>query len=100
MTPQEQKLWKIIRNRQFFNYRFRRQFPIGNYIVDFINREKNIIIEIDGGQHNQTKDIEYDNNRTKFLEQNGYKVIRFWNNDIDSNIEGVYEKLKEVFEVD
>ena len=100
MTPQERKLWSIIRNRQFFGYRFRRQFPIGNYIVDFINREKNIIIEIDGGQHNQLQDIEYDKHRTAYLNSLGYQVVRFWNNDIDNNIIGVYERLKEVFEVD
>ena len=100
MTPQEKKLWSIIRNRQFFGYRFRRQFPIGQYIVDFICREKKIIIEIDGGQHNKNTNIHYDNIRTKYLITKGYKVIRFWNNDIDKNIKGVYEKLKEIFELE
>ena len=100
MTPQERKLWSILRNRQFFNYRFRRQFPIGQYIVDFICREKKIIIEIDGGQHNEQQNIEYDNNRTKYLNSEGYKVIRFWNNEIDKNMSGVYNRLKEVFGVD
>ena len=99
MTPQERKLWYIIRNRQFYGYRFRRQFPFGQYIVDFICREKKIIIEIDGGQHNEIKNILYDNKRTEYLISEGYKVLRFWNNDIDKNIDGVYEKLKEVFEI-
>ena len=99
MTPQERKLWYIIKNRQFFGYRFRRQFPLGQYIVDFICRAKKIIIEIDGGQHNEIKNIQYDNKRTEYLISEGYKVIRFWNNDIDKNIGGVYEKLKEVFEI-
>ena len=99
MTLQEKKLWSVIRNRQFFGYRFRRQFPIGQYIVDFICREKKIIIEIDGGQHNEIKNIHYDNKRTEYLISEGYKVMRFWNNDIDKNISGVYEKLKEVFEI-
>ena len=99
MTPQEKKLWSVIRNRQFFGYRFRRQFPIGQYIVDFICREKKIIIEIDGGQHNEDINIYYDNKRTEYLMTEGYNVIRFWNNDIDKNIYGVYEKLKEVFEI-
>ncbi len=97
MTTQERKLWSIIKNRQFFNYRFRRQFPIGLYIVDFICREKKIIIEIDGGQHNEQNNIEYDNKRTEYLKSEGYNVIRFWNNEIDDNISGVYEKLKLVF---
>ena len=100
MTPQERKLWTIIRNKQFFGYRFRRQFPIGQYIVDFICREKKIIIEIDGGQHNEKQNIEYDNKRTEYLNSEGYQVVRFWNNEIDGNIGGVYERLKLVFEVD
>jgi len=99
MTPQERKLWYIIKNRQFFGYRFRRQFPLGQYIVDFICRAKKIIIEIDGGQHNEIKNIQYDNKRTEYLISEGYKVIRFWNNDIDKNMGGVYNKLKEVFEI-
>ncbi|MBR1753671.1 endonuclease domain-containing protein [bacterium] len=99
MTTQEKKLWNIIRNRQFFGFRFRRQFPIGNYIVDFICREKNIIIELDGGQHNENINIVYDNKRTEFLVSEGFKVVRFWNNEIDENIDGVYERLKEVFGV-
>lgn len=100
MTLQERKLWNIIKDRQFFGYRFRRQFPIGQYIVDFICREKKIILEIDGGQHNEDINIYYDNKRTEYLMSEGYKVIRFWNNDIDNNIEGVYEKLKEIFVID
>ena len=99
MTSQERKLWSIIRNRQFFGYRFRRQFPIGHYIVDFVSREKKIIIEIDGGQHNERQNIEYDKIRTGYLKSEGYRVIRFWNNEIDNNIDGVYEKLKEIFEI-
>ena len=99
MTVQERKLWNIIRNRQFFGYRFRRQFPIGQYIVDFVCREKKIIIEIDGGQHNEINNIEYDKKRTEFLNSEGFKVIRFWNNEIDNNIDGVYKKLKEDFNI-
>ncbi len=100
MTSQERKLWSIIRERRFFGYRFRRQFPIGSYIVDFVCREKKIIIEIDGGQHNEKQNIEYDNKRTEFLKSEEFQVIRFWNNDVDSNMDGVYERLKEVFKID
>jgi len=99
MTVQERKLWNIIRNRQFFGYRFRRQFSIGDYIVDFICREKKIIIEIDGSQHNENENISYDKLRTEYLNANGYKVIRFWNNEVDNNLSGVYEKLKQDFDV-
>ena len=97
MTVQERKLWQIIRNRKFYGYRFLRQYIIGNYIVDFLCKEKNIIIEIDGGQHNQIDDINYDNKRTEYLNSKGYIVIRFWNNDVDNNMQGVFDKLKEVF---
>ena len=97
MTPQERKIWSIIKNRQFYGYRFRRQFPIGKYIVDFVCRETKIIIEIDGGQHNEPKDILYDKERTEYLNKSGYTVLRFWNNEIDNNISGVYERLKEIF---
>jgi very-short-patch-repair endonuclease len=97
MTEQERKMWSVIKNRQFFGYRFLRQYCIGNFIVDFICREKKIIIEIDGGQHNNPNDIEYDIKRTNYLNTLGYTIIRFWNNEINDNIEGVYNKLKETF---
>ena len=94
LTQQERILWNILRNHQFYGLEFRRQYPIGDYIVDFICRDKKLIIEVDGGQHNRTESIVYDENRTKFLEEKGYRVLRFWNNEIDNNLEGVWEKLK------
>ena len=94
-TPQESKMWKILRNFQIQGLKFRRQYPIENYIVDFVCKEIKLIIEIDGGQHNETYNIEYDTKRTNFLESKGYKVIRFWNCDIDHNIEGVYQRILE-----
>lgn len=94
-TPQELKLWKLIKNKQVKNYKFKRQVPIGNYIVDFSCAEKKLIIEIDGGQHNTETEIIYDKKRTEYLEKQGYKVIRFWNNEIDNNIEGVYSIILE-----
>ena len=90
MTKQERILWTFLRKKNINNLKFRRQYPIGNYIVDFICNEKKLIIEIDGGQHNENKNIIYDQERTKYLESKGYKVIRFWNNDIDKTIEEVY----------
>ncbi len=92
-TIQERRLWNLLKNRQFHNLRFKRQVPIGNYIVDFLCLEKHLVIEIDGGQHNEPENIEYDKCRTQFLESNGYKVIRFWNNDIFKNIDGVMEEI-------
>ena len=77
--------------------KFKRQYPIYNYIVDFCCEEKKIVIEIDGGQHNEPKNIEYDKKRTEIINSEGYKVIRFWNNEINENIEGVYLKLLDTF---
>ena len=93
LTDAENILWTVLRRNQINNLHFKRQKPIGKYIVDFICREKHLIIEIDGGQHNQEKNIVYDCERTRFLESYGYKVIRFWNNEIDNNIEGVYKTI-------
>ena len=92
-TPQEKILWNILRNRQFFNLKFKRQVPIENYIVDLCDK-KMLIIELDGAQHNFDNNINYDKERTEFLENLGYKVIRFWNNEIDDNIEGVLQQLE------
>jgi len=97
-TPHEKILWSLLRNRNFNGLKFIRQFPIGNYIADFACRSKKLIIELDGSQHNEATNIQYDYERTKFLEEQGYTVVRFWNNDIDNNIEGVYEKLLSVIE--
>ena len=96
MTPQERKVWNILRNHQFYGLEFRRQYPIGEYIVDFICRSKKVIIEIDGGQHNTEEALLYDKKRTEYLETMGYTVVRFWNNEIDDNFTGVYQFLKNI----
>jgi very-short-patch-repair endonuclease len=77
-TDTERLLWKYLRSKQMQGFKFRRQEPIGNYIVDFICQEKQLVIEVDGGQHS-TKNIR-DNERDKWLKGQGYKVLRFWNN--------------------
>ena len=99
ITKQEYKLWNIIRAGRFYGYKFKRQTPIGNYIVDFVCKEAKIIIEIDGGQHNEGVNIQKDEERTAYLSNKGYKVHRFWNNEIDQNFDGVYQKLKEIFDI-
>ena len=85
-TPAESKLWSRIRNDQL-GVTFRRQHAIGKYIPDFVCVQKKLIIELDGSQHLEQQ--EYDNERTEYLESLGYKVIRFWNNDVTNNIDGV-----------
>lgn len=93
MTSQEYKLWALLRNRNFNGVKFVRQYPIGPYIVDFACRKKRIVLELDGGQHNEMQNKIYDDKRTEYLISKGYKVLRFWNNEIDDNLEGVYLKL-------
>nr|WP_314384676.1 endonuclease domain-containing protein [uncultured Cardiobacterium sp.] len=86
MTEAEQRLWYHLRNRRLNGYKFKRQYPIGNYIADFICLEKNLIIEADGGQHN---DNPRDDARTAWLQAQGYTVLRYWNHDILQQTEAV-----------
>jgi len=90
-TDTEKYLWKYLRGRQLEGFKFRRQHPIGKYIVDFINLERKIIIEVDGGQHLENKKDEL---RDKWFEEQGYEVLRFWNNEVLTNIEGVLESIR------
>jgi very-short-patch-repair endonuclease len=87
MTDAEKLLWQHLRKKQVSPYKFRRQHPLGNYIVDFICLEATLILEVDGGQHAESADE--DAIRTRWLESKGFRVMRFWNNDVLNNIEGV-----------
>lgn len=86
LTPTERKLWSHLRNEKF-GVNFRRQHAIGIYVTDFCSPKAKLIIELDGSQHLEQE--EYDKERTEYLESQGYKVIRFWNNDVLKDIEGV-----------
>ncbi len=90
----EIKLWQQLRVNRFYGLPFKRQVQIGLYIFDFACRSKMLIIELDGGQHSEGAVIERDKQKQRFAESQGYKVLRFWNNDIDRNIEGVLEIIK------
>ena len=90
-TDAERKLWRAISNCQLNGIRFNRQVPIGPFICDFVARKAKLVIEVDGGQH-ATATVA-DNRRTQFLRDRGYRVIRFWNNDVLQNIEGVVEAI-------
>jgi len=92
-TDAERKLWHRLRSRNFFNLKFRRQEPIDKYIVDFVCYEKKLIIELDGGQHNEF--MEKDIPRTEALQKQGYKIIRFLNDEGLNNIDGVLIFIKE-----
>ena len=87
-TESEQILWSWLRNNQLNGVKFRRQQPFGNYIVDFVCLDKKLIIEIDGSQHNEEQFIKKDKERTRWLQTEGFRVIRFWNNDVLTNTEG------------
>lgn len=91
-TDTERLLWRHLRNSQLEGVKFRRQQPIEAYIVDFISFDKKIVIELDGGQH--AENITYDEQRDACLRENGYTVLRFWNNDVIQNTDGVLEVIR------
>jgi very-short-patch-repair endonuclease len=88
----ENILWRRLRSRQIEGTKFRRQQPIGEFIVDFVSFEKNMIIELDGGQHAIEKDK--DQKRDQYLRGRGFEVLRFWNNEVLENIDGVMETIR------
>jgi len=94
-TEAEKKLWSLLRLKQFDGHRFRRQAPIGPYIVDFFCPAAKLIIELDGGQH--AVNAEADQIRTDWLQVHGYRVLRFWNNEILTNPEGAMMRLHQAF---
>lgn len=93
LTTPENIVWQRIRARQLNGYKFRRQYGIGDYIVDFYCAEQRLIIEIDGDSHYEECQIIYDEIRTKYLESFNNKVIRFTNNEVMENLEGVLESI-------
>jgi len=93
-TDAEYRLWRQIRNRQLDGWKFRRQFPVDHYIADFVCAELKLVIEIDGGQHAEARF--YDEQRTEYLQSKGYQVVRFWNNEVLGNTDGVLERIAEI----
>ena len=91
MTDAERLLWRHLRNRELDSWKFRRPYPVGSFIVDFICLEKNLVIEVDGGPYaeNEEQDIQ----RAAYLNRMGYRVFRFWNNQVMQETEGVLEAI-------
>jgi very-short-patch-repair endonuclease len=89
-TDAERRMWSALRDRRLTRYKFRRQHPVGDFILDFACTEFRLVIELDGGQH---ADDPADIRRTAWLEGQGWKVIRFWNNDILTNTDGVLQAI-------
>jgi very-short-patch-repair endonuclease len=92
MTDAERKLWSKLRNEQL-GMQFRRQVPVGPYVVDFICIKRGLVIEVDGGQHYTEEGLEYDKIRTAYLESKGLTVKRFGNHDVLTNIDGVLREI-------
>ncbi len=97
-TDTEKLLWKHLRAKQFKGIKFRRQQPLGKYIVDFVCYESKMIIEVDGGQHTQPSEMMKDNERDRWFKAQGYKVIRFWDNEVLMNIRGVLDIIGAYFQ--
>lgn len=95
-TEAERALWQRLRSRQLHGVRFNRQFPIGQFICDFVSRERRLVVELDGGHHAQA--AEYDERRTRFIQAQGYQVVRFWNSDVLDNMESVLMRIGEVLD--
>ncbi|HET6913522.1 MAG TPA: endonuclease domain-containing protein [Rhodanobacteraceae bacterium] len=91
MTDAEARLWLLLRGRHTTGFKFRRQFPIDRYVADFACLEAKLVVEVDGGQHNDR--IEEDAARTRCLESNGFRVLRFWNDEVLKNSEQVLQVI-------
>jgi very-short-patch-repair endonuclease len=91
MTDAERKLWRYLRQRQLDGHKFRRQVRIGPYIADFVCLDLQIVIEVDGGQHADAR--AYDSRRDEYMLGQGFRVLRFWNNEVLSNMDGVWETI-------
>lgn len=95
MTDAEQKLWYYLRAHRFMGKKFKRQKPLGRYVVDFVCMEEKLIIELDGGQH--AENVGCDQVRDAWLRSEGYTVLRFWNNQLLNETEGVLEQIRLAF---
>jgi very-short-patch-repair endonuclease len=93
MTPQEVKVWVKLRELRQAGLHFRRQVPIGRYVVDFACLKQRLVVELDGGQHSVDRAAAADQRRDEVLEALGLRVVRFWNAEIDSNLDGVIETI-------
>ncbi|MBI4840274.1 MAG: endonuclease domain-containing protein [candidate division NC10 bacterium] len=93
-TDAERALWKHLRLRQLEGEKFRRQQPLGRYVVDFVCLEKRLIVELDGGQH--AEQVARDTERTAWLERQGFRVLRFWNHQVLNETDAVREAIREV----
>jgi very-short-patch-repair endonuclease len=95
MTDAERTFWNLVRNRNLEGLKFVRQYPVGPYIADFVCRDRMLAVELDGSQHAEAT-AEYDLRRTAMLNGEGYAVLRFWNDEVLKDLDGVHEMLRAV----
>jgi very-short-patch-repair endonuclease len=94
MTEAEKRLWRFLRAGQLDGHKFRRQVAVGPYIVDFVCLSQKVIVELDGPQHCETNATEHDGRRDVWLQSLGYRVLRFWNHQLDDDIQSVVDQIK------
>ncbi|HEV8003134.1 MAG TPA: endonuclease domain-containing protein [Planctomycetaceae bacterium] len=99
-TEAEAFLWRHLRGRAFHGLKFRRQLKLGQYIVDFVCLEKRLIIEVDGGQHNEETQRQYDEVRDRWLRMQGFRILRYWNNEVFDEWEAIAEAVWKVAKED
>jgi|SRR5580704_18607423 very-short-patch-repair endonuclease len=95
-TEAEQKLWSRLRKRQLYGLQFRRQYSIGPFFADFVCLEAKLVVEVDGSQHADEED--QDESRSAFLRANGFRMLRFWNSDVMSDVDSVVERIANVLQ--
>jgi very-short-patch-repair endonuclease len=93
MSDEERILWMLLRDRRFAKFKFRRQAPLGDYVVDFVCFERKLVVELDGSQHAEPEQAAFDAKRTKVLEAAGFRVLRIWTSDLFKEREGVFETI-------
>ncbi len=91
MTDAERKIWQLLRGRRLGGIKFRRQYSVGPFFADFCCVEHSLVIELDGGQHSEN--AAYDNERSSYMQRKGYRVIRFWNNEVLTETESVISRI-------
>jgi very-short-patch-repair endonuclease len=98
-TRAEQKLWGRLRRNQIGGLKFKRQHPIAGFIADFCCLDRRLVIELDGGQHNEDANAAKDADRTKAMQRMGFRVLRFWNNEVLQNLDGVLAEIGDALKV-
>lgn len=97
-TDAEKKLWRALRGKQLDGHRFRRQHPLGPFILDFVCLERKLVVELDGGQHGEDRHAARDVARDRFLLSRGYDVLRFWNTELYESLDSVVERIREALQ--